>query len=171
MTKSQTEAGGASSTAPAWATLVATFFGAGRLRPGSGHLGIAGDRAAMVAAGLASSAGGANSRYSAVDRRRRGDRNSGSNPGSARLRQERSFACRDRRSCRATGHVDCVSHRVASAACGLYTFPCIRHSEAAADSQPGKIAGRHRHRGRRSGRGRLRLNRFASCCCISDVLR
>ncbi len=39
MTKSQTESAVPSSTAPRWATLVATFFGAGRLRPGPGTWG------------------------------------------------------------------------------------------------------------------------------------
>jgi len=39
MSKSQTEAVAALSTAPRWATLVATFFGAGRLRPGPGTWG------------------------------------------------------------------------------------------------------------------------------------
>lgn len=39
MTKSQTEPAAQSSTAPSWATLVATFFGAGRLRPGPGTWG------------------------------------------------------------------------------------------------------------------------------------
>ena len=37
--KSPTEAVTAASTAPKWATLVATFFGAGRLRPGPGTWG------------------------------------------------------------------------------------------------------------------------------------
>jgi phosphatidylglycerophosphatase A len=39
MAKSQTEAAQRSSTAPRWATLVATFFGAGYLRPGPGTWG------------------------------------------------------------------------------------------------------------------------------------
>ncbi|HEX3722937.1 MAG TPA: phosphatidylglycerophosphatase A [Nitrolancea sp.] len=39
MAKSQTEAIEPRSTAPPWATLVATFFGAGRLRPGPGTWG------------------------------------------------------------------------------------------------------------------------------------
>lgn len=39
MSRSPTEATEASSSAPAWATLVATFFGAGRLRPGPGTWG------------------------------------------------------------------------------------------------------------------------------------
>lgn len=39
MTRSQTEPAAPSSTAPPWATLVATFFGAGRLRPGPGTWG------------------------------------------------------------------------------------------------------------------------------------
>jgi phosphatidylglycerophosphatase A len=39
MAKSQTEAASTSSSAPKWATLVATFFGAGRLRPGPGTWG------------------------------------------------------------------------------------------------------------------------------------
>jgi phosphatidylglycerophosphatase A len=39
MTRSQTEPAAVSSTAPRWATLVATFFGAGRLRPGPGTWG------------------------------------------------------------------------------------------------------------------------------------
>jgi len=39
MSKNPTEAAATSSTAPAWATLVATFFGAGRLRPGPGTWG------------------------------------------------------------------------------------------------------------------------------------
>jgi phosphatidylglycerophosphatase A len=39
MTRSQTEPASLSSTAPRWATLVATFFGAGRLRPGPGTWG------------------------------------------------------------------------------------------------------------------------------------
>ena len=42
MTKSQTEPAVTQAPAPRWATLVATFFGAGRLRPGPGHLGIVG---------------------------------------------------------------------------------------------------------------------------------
>jgi phosphatidylglycerophosphatase A len=37
--KSLTEGAGASTPAPRWATLVATFFGAGRLRPGPGTWG------------------------------------------------------------------------------------------------------------------------------------
>ena len=37
--RSQTEAIAPASTAPRWATLVATFFGAGRLRPGPGTWG------------------------------------------------------------------------------------------------------------------------------------
>ena len=39
MAKSQTEAVERRSSAPVWATLVATFFGAGRLRPGPGTWG------------------------------------------------------------------------------------------------------------------------------------
>jgi phosphatidylglycerophosphatase A len=39
MAKSQTEAAERSSSAPAWATLIATFFGVGRLRPGPGTWG------------------------------------------------------------------------------------------------------------------------------------
>lgn len=39
MARSQTEGTAADSSAPAWATLVATFFGAGRLRPGPGTWG------------------------------------------------------------------------------------------------------------------------------------
>ena len=39
MAKSQTEAVERKSSAPGWATLVATFFGAGRLRPGPGTWG------------------------------------------------------------------------------------------------------------------------------------
>src|ERR1700722_14316242 len=39
MTKSQIEPAVHTSTAPAWATLVATFFGAGRLKPGPGTWG------------------------------------------------------------------------------------------------------------------------------------
>lgn len=39
MAKSQTEAAVATTPAPRWATLVATFFGAGRLRPGPGTWG------------------------------------------------------------------------------------------------------------------------------------
>jgi len=39
MAKSRTEAVERSSSAPLWATLVATFFGAGRLRPGPGTWG------------------------------------------------------------------------------------------------------------------------------------
>jgi phosphatidylglycerophosphatase A len=39
MTKSQIEPAVQPSTAPAWATLVATFFGAGRLKPGPGTWG------------------------------------------------------------------------------------------------------------------------------------
>jgi phosphatidylglycerophosphatase A len=39
MAKSQTEPAHQTSTAPRWATLVATFFGAGRLRPGPGTWG------------------------------------------------------------------------------------------------------------------------------------
>ena len=39
MSKSPTEATETSSSAPAWATLVATFFGTGRLRPGPGTWG------------------------------------------------------------------------------------------------------------------------------------
>jgi phosphatidylglycerophosphatase A len=39
MAKSQTEPVRAGSSAPAWATLVATFFGVGRLRPGPGTWG------------------------------------------------------------------------------------------------------------------------------------
>jgi phosphatidylglycerophosphatase A len=39
MAKSQTEAVERKSSAPAWATLVATFFGAGRLHPGPGTWG------------------------------------------------------------------------------------------------------------------------------------
>jgi phosphatidylglycerophosphatase A len=39
MANSQTEAVERSSSAPRWATLVATFFGAGRLRPGPGTWG------------------------------------------------------------------------------------------------------------------------------------
>src|SRR5271166_36335 len=39
MSKKPTEAVATSSTAPAWATLVATFFGAGQLRPGPGTWG------------------------------------------------------------------------------------------------------------------------------------
>ena len=39
MAKSQTEAVERSSSAPAWATHVATFFGAGRLKPGPGTWG------------------------------------------------------------------------------------------------------------------------------------
>src|SRR5271166_5415485 len=39
MSKNPTEAVATSSTAPAWATLVATFFGAGQLRPGPGTWG------------------------------------------------------------------------------------------------------------------------------------
>jgi len=39
MTKSQTEAVARTSTAPRWATLIATFFGAGRLKPGPGTWG------------------------------------------------------------------------------------------------------------------------------------
>src|ERR1700679_1845845 len=39
MTKSQTEPAASTSTAPGWATLIATFFGAGRLRPGPGTWG------------------------------------------------------------------------------------------------------------------------------------
>lgn len=40
MSRSQTEAStGVASSAPRWATLVATFFGAGRLRPGPGTWG------------------------------------------------------------------------------------------------------------------------------------
>lgn len=39
MTKSRTDPEAPSKPAPAWATLVATFFGAGRLRPGPGTWG------------------------------------------------------------------------------------------------------------------------------------
>jgi phosphatidylglycerophosphatase A len=39
MSKSPSEIASTSSTAPKWATLVATFFGAGRLRPGPGTWG------------------------------------------------------------------------------------------------------------------------------------
>jgi phosphatidylglycerophosphatase A len=39
MSKSPTEAASPTSSAPGWATLVATFFGAGRLRPGPGTWG------------------------------------------------------------------------------------------------------------------------------------
>jgi phosphatidylglycerophosphatase A len=39
MSKSPTEAASPASSAPGWATLVATFFGAGRLRPGPGTWG------------------------------------------------------------------------------------------------------------------------------------
>jgi phosphatidylglycerophosphatase A len=39
MSKSPTEVATASTSAPEWATLVATFFGAGRLRPGPGTWG------------------------------------------------------------------------------------------------------------------------------------
>jgi phosphatidylglycerophosphatase A len=39
MAKSRTEPTASVSTAPKWATLVATFFGAGRLRPGPGTWG------------------------------------------------------------------------------------------------------------------------------------
>ena len=39
MAKSQTDTAGPTSPAPAWATLVATFFGVGRLRPGPGTWG------------------------------------------------------------------------------------------------------------------------------------
>jgi phosphatidylglycerophosphatase A len=39
MTKSQTEPAVAEAPAPVWATAVATFFGAGRLRPGPGTWG------------------------------------------------------------------------------------------------------------------------------------
>jgi len=39
MPKSPTEAAASPSSAPVWATLVATFFGAGRLRPGPGTWG------------------------------------------------------------------------------------------------------------------------------------
>jgi phosphatidylglycerophosphatase A len=39
MARSQTEASPLASPAPLWATLVATFFGAGRLRPGPGTWG------------------------------------------------------------------------------------------------------------------------------------
>jgi len=39
MAKSPTEVTATASTAPKWATLVATFFGAGRLRPGPGTWG------------------------------------------------------------------------------------------------------------------------------------
>src|SRR5580704_5944546 len=39
MAKSQTEPLALRSSAPRWATLVATFFGAGRLRPGPGTWG------------------------------------------------------------------------------------------------------------------------------------
>jgi phosphatidylglycerophosphatase A len=39
MTKSQTELAVTQAPAPAWATAVATFFGAGRLRPGPGTWG------------------------------------------------------------------------------------------------------------------------------------
>ena len=39
MARSRTESGATSAPAPTWATLVATFFGAGRLRPGPGTWG------------------------------------------------------------------------------------------------------------------------------------
>ena len=39
MSKSPTEVASTTTTAPRWATLVATFFGAGRLRPGPGTWG------------------------------------------------------------------------------------------------------------------------------------
>jgi len=39
MSKSPTDTAATSSTAPGWATLLATFFGAGRLRPGPGTWG------------------------------------------------------------------------------------------------------------------------------------
>src|SRR5580704_17292885 len=39
MARNQTEPGSTRSSAPAWATLVATFFGAGRMHPGPGTWG------------------------------------------------------------------------------------------------------------------------------------
>src|ERR1039458_8895745 len=92
------------------------------IAPWPGDVGFACNGFVVVAVGLAPSAFGTDSSDRAADRAGGGDWHTRCNSGSARMRQERSFACGNWWSRGATAYPVGVSHCVASAAGRLYTF-------------------------------------------------